>query len=510
MSANGGGPAEIGIFLYETCIRSIMEAVFPVWCMISVTEFRKLEEVQRSALRAATGTRHGVALNVLEVLSGTPPLRLRLEQSLINEFSKIMAKSSSDPLKSLIMKLKDDEVHMDRKVLSPLHIVKSILRDIGMTIEDLEANIEKSIPRVYETDKACPKIIKIDDGTWGRSGVRTKQQANLAKETISNYVSSLPNSTLIAFTDGSALGNPGPCGSAAVIYKDGYECDPMRLRRSVSIKSTSYHGEMDALHLCINNVHDILVNNPQTIETVHIFSDCKGAIESVTSTQRIQSHQSLKDEFLKYVTKLNMKKIATCITWVSGHADMEANELADDDAKRAADEAIRENLPPVLTNNTIKSICKQRTHKRWQKFWNICPTGRQYNELHSKVKVKTFRSHLPAFKEKLLLRIQTLTTNLRGENSWLAHVQDDFSPLCECGEKETIRHILLDCSLLEDERTTLEDKIMTIYRKASTPYNLRDVNFYTLIGGETEVDSQTRQLIEDAVANFLVAAKKQI
>ena len=59
MSANGGGPAEIGIFLYETCIRSIMEAVFPVWCMISVTEFRKLEEVQRSALRAATGTRHG-------------------------------------------------------------------------------------------------------------------------------------------------------------------------------------------------------------------------------------------------------------------------------------------------------------------------------------------------------------------------------------------------------------------------------------------------------------------
>ena len=163
-----------------------------------------------------------------------------------------------------------------------------------------------------------------------------------------------------------------------------------------------------------------------------------------------------------------------------------------------------------MTNNTIKSICKQRTHKRWQKFWNICPTGRQYNELHSKVKVKTFRSHLPAFKEKLLLRIQTLTTNLRGENSWLANVQDDFSPLCECGEKETIRHILIDCSLLEDERTTLEDKIMTIYRKASTPYNLRDVNFYTLIGGETEVDSQTRQLIEDAVANFLVVAKKQI
>ena len=137
MSANNGGPAEIGTFLYKTCIRSIMEAVCPVWCTVSVTEFKKLEEMQRSALRAATGTRHGVALNVLEVLTGTPPLRIRqrLEQSLINEFSKILAKNSNDPLNSLIMKLKDDELHMGKKLLSPIHIVKSILREIGLTID---------------------------------------------------------------------------------------------------------------------------------------------------------------------------------------------------------------------------------------------------------------------------------------------------------------------------------------------------------------------------------------
>lgn len=46
---------------------------------------------------------------------------------------------------------------------------------------------------------------------------------------------------------------------------------------------------------------------------------------------------------------------------------MEPNEVAYDNAKRAADEATKKNLPTVLTNNTIKSICKQtskRTHKR--------------------------------------------------------------------------------------------------------------------------------------------------
>ena len=380
-----------------------------------------------------------------------------------------------------------------------------------MTIEELEANIEKTVPRVYDTNKVCPKVVKIDDGTWGRSGERTHQQAILAKETISNFVSTLPETTLIAFTDGSALGNPGPCGSAATIYKDGFENEPMRLRRPLSVKSTSYHGEMDGLNLCISNAHEILTKeNSNAIEKIHIFCDCRGAIESVTSNERIQSHQNIKDEFLKHVTEINMKQIITEISWVSGHADLEANEIADEDAKKAAIEAKHLNLPPVLTNNTIKSICKQRTLKRWQKSWKIYPTGRMYNELHSKVKVMTYRSHLPAYKEKLLLRAQTMKTNLKGENSWLAQVQEDFSPLCECGEKETLRHVLLDCTLLLEERNTLERDIMKIYRMNATPVYLRDFDYYTLLGGENEVNNQTRLQIEEAVANFLVSIKNQI
>ena len=511
MSANGGGPAEIGIFLYQTCIRSIMEAVYPVWCTVSVTEFKKLEEIQRSALRTATGTRHGVALSVLEVLTGTPPLKQRLEQSLINEFSKILAKSSSDPLKSLILKLKDDKLHMDKKILSPLHIVKSVLREIGTTIEELETNIEKSVPRVYSTNKVCPKVVKIDDGKWSRSGERTIQQVILAKVTITNYVSNLAETTLIAFTDGSALGNPGPCGSAAIIYKDGYENEPMRLHRPISVKSTSYHGEMDGLCLCISNAHEILSKeNSKSIEKIHIFCDCRGAIESVTSNDRILSHQSIKDEFIKHLTELNMKQILTEISWVSGHADLEANELADNDAKKAANEAKNLNLPPVLTNNAIKSICKQRTLKRWQKSWNIYPTGRMYNELHSKVKVMTYRSHLPAYKERLLLRAQTMTTNLKGENSWMAQLQEDFSPLCACGDKETLRHVLMDCTLLNEERNVLESEIMNVHRMNATPIHLRTFDYYTLLGGENEVKNQTRLKIEECIANFLVSAKNQI
>ena len=132
------------------------------------------------------------------------------------------------------------------------------------------------------------------------------------------------------------------------------------------------------------------------------------------------------------------------------------------------------------------------------------------NELHSKVKIMTYRSHLPAYKERLLLRAQTMTTNLKGENSWMAQLQEDFSPLCECGDKETLRHVLMDCTLLNDERSLLESEIMNIHRMNATPTHLRTFDYYTLIGGENEVNNQTRLQIEECIANFLVSAKNQI
>ena len=94
---------------------------------------------------------------------------------------------------------------------------------------------------------------------------------------------------------------------------------------------------MDGLSLCISNAHEILTNeSSNAIEKIHIFCDCRGAIESVTSNERILSHQNIKDEFIKHVTEISMKHIKTEISWVSGHADLEANEIADDEAKQAA------------------------------------------------------------------------------------------------------------------------------------------------------------------------------
>ena len=99
---------------------------------------------------------------------------------------------------------------------------------------------------------------------------------------------------------------------------------------------------------------------------------------------------------------------------------------------------------------------------------------------------KTLRSQLPCYLERLLLRLRSFSTDLRGETLWKAslHDDEDFSPLCECGKPETYQHILLDCPLLEDLRTEKEIQLMKIYAKYDVPSYHRTVDHLTTMGAE--------------------------
>ena len=43
----------------------------------------------------------------------------------------------------------------------------------------------------------------------------------------------------------SYLGNPGPTGTSAAIFKNGLKDLPIKLAKSVSNSSTNYHGEVE-------------------------------------------------------------------------------------------------------------------------------------------------------------------------------------------------------------------------------------------------------------------------
>ena len=56
---------------------------------------------------------------------------------------------------------------------------------------------------------------------WSRLGSsknRTAEQTEESKEVVTDLIGDPTDTTIVAFTDGSCQGNPGPCGSGAVLY----------------------------------------------------------------------------------------------------------------------------------------------------------------------------------------------------------------------------------------------------------------------------------------------------
>ena len=511
MSDNGGAPAELGSFLYRTCVRPILENSFTVWCTIGRPAYVKLEGVQRAALAAATGVGRTVALSTLEVMTNTPPLRLRLDEVLVGDITRILSKNDEDPIRQALIQHHEERFcDGSRTYFDTITVVEPILNELGCPFNQLANDVERStIIRDFALS-SLPKVIKIDDGTWGSSNNRSEEQQEKSKSDTIKFLEELPNTVIPIFTDGSALGNPGPCGASAIIYSDGLANDPVKLNFPISSWSTSYHGELAAICEAAKYVYELCSTRDSVHlpSAVHVFSDCQSAIASLSSHKILSAHHQLKTSFLDNHSKLLELGIPIRLTWVAGHVDLEANELADAEAKNAAEEA-EFTMPPTFTRNSIRARCRQRTLKLWQSSWRYGETGRRYQEVRPKVSLATMRSHLPSYLEKPLLRLQAGATNLRGETLWKAELHEDYLPNCECGEIEDVEHVLFQCRLLTKERLILETAVKSAYDEHEVPRIHRTLDVCTLLGGSRDdIGDNAFSAIELALAEFIKSSKR--
>ncbi len=216
---------------------------------MSNTQISLLEDVHEAALRKLTGTHGGSATNALEVLLGVLPFRLQLQEMLGKEYIRILRKPKSSRVKELIAECENS----DTNIVNPAKLMKVAIRETARMV-----NLENLDPEPkYSEDLITTSLRKCYIPKWqelGSSHSRNAAQQRLATKSVQDHMCSLPHDTLPIFTDGSALGNPGPCGSAAVIYINGLSNEPVTLNEPVARKSTSFHGEVAAVNLALNYV----------------------------------------------------------------------------------------------------------------------------------------------------------------------------------------------------------------------------------------------------------------
>ncbi|VDI54863.1 Hypothetical predicted protein [Mytilus galloprovincialis] len=191
----------------------------------------------------------------------------------------------------------------------------------------------------------------------------------------------------ISFIDGSCLGNPGPCGSGAIIYAEHIK-PAARLHRPVAQRGSILLAELIAIFMVLE--YCITENIYNAIQKIKIFSDSQSAVGLLTLNWAPNSYISVIREIKENIEHLRQKGLNVIVAWTPGHANIVGNDEAAILAKTAAEEA-KELRPEnnVITLQDVTQPAYKITGNKWQRRWEISERGRDLYE-----KIPTKNTHI--------------------------------------------------------------------------------------------------------------------
>ena len=463
----------MGLQLYNAHVRPHIERTYAVWCGVNNTDFLKVDRVHRSALLRITGAFVSTSTASMEILTNTMPIRLRLECTLLQEHVRLLTKPQNDHLRCLVMGLLGDAHFLDHRIVTPIHILKMALKGIPDGLPIPEEAPKHSLERLQATVPESSGF----DSDLGSSGNRTAEMAARARLKALNLIASFEDGAPVVFTDGSALGNPGPTGAAAICYPEGIKSEPISIKEAVAKLSTSYNGELHGIKLATEFIKSHTFNQHHT--QVHILSDCQSAITSISSRDTHKSHQNCIDDIHRNVQVLRSRDITVNLHWVAGHVDLAGNEIADQAAKQAANEASTSQLPFTTSKSTITGIITRAARNKWQRGWTNGTAGRELHDIHPKVPTRKYYQPGNRKDEVKLIRIRSGHASLKDQLHKLKLAE---TPECDCGlDRQTINHVLLHCPNLNTPREKLKNTIDYTYHQHNTPIWERTVSLQDTI-----------------------------
>ena len=431
--------------LYKALVVPQLEYAASVWQIGNCTN---LDRVQRKGLAMCLGVPSTAGIEALQVEAEVKPLEIRREELAIRQAARVLMKDDGDCIKACWDRFVESDV-VEQKI-SPFGKMNIQLADLtsntGISLHTLEKEF---------TYQDCLQPSKSKPEYWsclGSSKSRSSEQEQLSREIIGELLEKCDLSTAVAFTDGSCLGNPGPCGAGACVFLPD-KTEPTLLKQPVSSRGSILLGELIAIKMAINYIFNTRHQRPpNNVKKVHVFSDSQCAIGHLTLGWEPNSHKATISEVKSDIQKLVDSGVEVEISWTPGHADIKGNEKADQMAKEAAQEAkekTESELPPATTLCDVKIAARNSGCKKWQERWDKAETGRDLFDFRPKVDFKLNHVFDSPSGERAVAQLRTGYARL---NEYLHKINVVDSSECQCGEVESVSHYLLICPLYENER----------------------------------------------------------
>ena len=198
-----------------------------------------------------------------------------------------------------------------------------------------------------------------------------------------------------------------------------------------------------------------------TNKEVFIFSDSQAALMAMRRP-RMPSGQVFLRGCVDRLQELEDRGAVVQFRWTPAHQGIPGNEIADSQAKQAAQADISPSEPNNLyiqLASAVKRRIRQEAKAAWALAWAKEKSGRATNKLLEAPtkKVLDFWNGQRRVSSSTMLQIRT---GIIGLNQYLSKIKVRDSPFCDCGlDYEMPQHVVMECPRFEDIRKEIWEEL---------------------------------------------------
>ena len=238
--------------LYKAYIRTKLEYGCIIWghTIYHKNHMKQLEDAQRGALSLILRIMKSTPLEAIESEMATTPIDLRIEELQRHEAMKLYQNQDS----YLSHKIKSYDLTNSKQ--SPCKHLQKILNQLLTQIAKQKHCDDINKLQLPSVNPQTFEVFTIDNlESIFPSNYRNRSKLKISKTNTTNnedyiyYIKTLSNEKMMIFTDGSALGNPGPTGSGVAIKKNGPKSTEIKIAHAVTKMGTSYHWEIESIRI---------------------------------------------------------------------------------------------------------------------------------------------------------------------------------------------------------------------------------------------------------------------
>nr|CAI5833777.1 unnamed protein product [Callosobruchus analis] len=304
-------------------------------------------------------------------------------------------------------------------------------------IEEFENSIQKysKLPCYqtgYFTQLHVAKVINLN----------IKKNDSAARYKFLEYTDKYKNSHNFIYTDASKIKHRVGCA----VHIPGKSINlTTRLPDHMDICSAEMTASLHACKLIIE--HNLSKNL--------IFTDSKSAIDKLINPSMNANKDCICFDAQLALWEANSNGKETLLIWIPGHNSIRGNEVVDQLAKLAAN--LNVPIEIKLNKSDLLTIAKNTVKKKFKAEWKV--KSQSGNNWYSKIQTDfpetPWHAKYPYINRRHVTTIIRMRTGHCATNQHLYKIGMKDTPLCHCGEVQTLNHLFLECLIYKNSNADI-------------------------------------------------------